>query len=113
MIRTLKTSSKRKQMMKYFWNKIKINQPLPEKKQKWLKITEFKSLKRVYDKISENLKVFSFLEKEQSIKNISPSISILSIDLQMMLTDIFEDFKIDFEKQELALTHQAGIDLID
>jgi ribosomal protein L32 len=32
MIRTLKTSSKRKQMMKYFWNKIKINQPLPEKK---------------------------------------------------------------------------------
>jgi hypothetical protein len=31
----------------------------------------------------------------------------------MMLTDIFEDFKIDFEKQELALTHQAGIDVID
>jgi hypothetical protein len=76
--------------MRSFWNNIMmVYQPTAGEHETFMERTEFNGLKKVYDRIMENLNG-SPLDKNQWMKKVLPSISSLPMESQIILLNLFQ-----------------------
>ncbi|KAI9623334.1 hypothetical protein KEM48_009494 [Puccinia striiformis f. sp. tritici PST-130] len=89
-ISNIGTFDERKIALGFVWNQLKKLEPESDGSQRLITRWEFNNLKKVYDSMHENLK-----EVSSSLWQVKvlPRISNLSIDLQKLMDDIFEEIR--------------------